>query len=204
MPGVLSRWGRGALGLLVGELLLLRALWLVARRRVDTRSADDVPLPYGRGGATLALVLVAVSLVELVAVHLLVPWDRWDLAQARWVVLAVSAYAVVWVLAWWASLHAYPHLAGARSLVLRRGPWVVAELPWEVVERVTPVQRYTEPDDRHTLGLPGQALSLDIDLSEPRPVRKAVTGRRGPEVGAFSVALDDPDAAVRVIDARRR
>lgn len=200
---MIVRWGRATLAVLVGELHLLRALWLVARRRVHTRSTDDVPLPYARGGATLALVLVAVSLAELVAVHLLVPWERWDLAEARWVVLAVSAYAVVWVLAWWASLHAYPHLATARSLVLRRGPWVVAELPWGVVEGATPVQRYTDPDDRHALGLPGQALTLDLDLSEPRRVRKAVTGRRGPEVSAFSLALDQADDAARVIGARR-
>ncbi|MBM6403554.1 hypothetical protein JQN72_04760 [Phycicoccus sp. CSK15P-2] len=195
--------GSVVLELLAGEVRLLRAVWLVARRRVHVRSGDDVPLPYARGGAVLALVLAGVSLVELVAVHLLVPWERFgSLAGVRWVVLGVSAYTLLWVLGWWAALHAYPHLAGADSLVLRQGPWTVLEVPWAHLAGAERVQRLTPPEDRHTIGLPGQGLDLDLALDPSARPRRAVTGREGPPVDAVSLAVDDPRHALEVIRSR--
>lgn len=88
----------------LNELGQVRALWLLARRRTHTENLGDVTISYAAGRGSVYAMVVLVCLIELVAVHLIVPWHRlgaWSWLQ--WLALALSAYAIVWVVAWWAA-----------------------------------------------------------------------------------------------------
>ena len=77
---------------------------------------------YARGRLPVGLVFAGLAVVELVAVDLLVPWERLGgFAWLRLVVLPASAYGVVWVALWMVAERTRPHLVTDEGLVLRWG-----------------------------------------------------------------------------------
>lgn len=191
-----------AAAVVVGEFRMARGLALAMLRRIDRRSPDDVPIPYATGRALLPGVFFVVSLIELVAVDLLVPWHRLGPAYGlRWVVLIISIYGLIWLAAWHAGERSHPHLATRDGLVLRTGALVVAaEIPWGQIESVALNNRFVPDDARVTLDAPMVTPGLDIDLNAPVPTRRF--WRRGPDSAAFSLAVDDSAAALAVIQER--
>lgn len=186
------------------ELGQARSLWLLVRGRVHTESPDDVVVPYAAGRGGIYGMLVAACAIELAVVHLAVPWHRlggW--AWLQWLVLVLSAYAAVWILAWWAAQRTHPHLVTRQELVLRNGTLVALRVPLEDVVGATPRRRGAEAEDRLCLGGPGGDTNLDVDLARPVTWRSA-TGRRGRQVAGVALAVDDPREAAHRIDAAAR
>ncbi|CUR59033.1 membrane hypothetical protein [metagenome] len=181
------------------EIRQLRALWLLVRGRVATEGPSDVTISYaaGRGGAYL--MIGAVGAIELVAVHLIVPWHRlgtW--AWVQWFVFALSAYGSVWLLAWWAAQRTHPHLITDDELVLRNATLVTLRVPLDLVGHVSPRRRGLGSEGRLMLAGTGGGTNLDIDFVEPTPWR-SLTGRRSREVTAVSLEVDDARVAAQLL-----
>ena len=97
------------------EAGMWRSLWWALRRRRAV-GPGEVPLSYTSRIGVMLWVTILLSPVEIVAVHLLLPWET-----VRLVVLVVSLVSLVWMLGFTLSLQQRPHVLGADRLVLRFG-----------------------------------------------------------------------------------
>lgn len=186
------------------ELGQLRALWLLVRGRVATEGPSDVTISYAAGRGGLYLMIGVVGVIELLAVHVILPWHRlgtWSWLQ--WCAFAVSAYGAVWLLAWWAAQRTHPHLITDDELVLRNATLVPLRVPLDRIGHVSSRRRGLGSEGRLMLGGPGGGTNLDIDFVEPTPWR-SFTGRRSREVTAVSLEVDDPGLAAKLLTLRMR
>ena len=188
-PPVVLRAARAEAG-------VLRALWRAARRR-SAVGPDDVPLPYaGRFGLVLGAV-TTLGVLETAVVHVLLPWET-----ARWVLLAVSLYALVWVVGSGLSLFQHPHLLRDDELVLRFGHLRTVAVP---LAGLVAVRRSVESEHKRTLVRDGDRLVLsvmgdsNVELRLDPPVR--VAGQDEP-VARVAFWVDDPQTVVRLLRGR--
>lgn len=138
-----------------------------------------------------------VCVIELVVVHVVVPWhslDAWSWLQ--WLAFGLSAYGAVWLLSWWAAQRTHPHVVSGHELVLRNGTRVALRVPLDQVTAVRPRRRGLDDEDRLMLGGPGGGTNLDIELSAPLTWR-SLTGRRTRQVTAVSLEVDDARRAAQ-------
>lgn len=99
----------------VSELRTFQSLGLllVGKRRVP---AGARPFGYTKGAMTLPAVMIALSLAELVIVHILVPWP-W----LRMVLLILTIWGVLLILGFFAARIVHPHYLTDETLHLRWG-----------------------------------------------------------------------------------
>ena len=176
--------------------------WIARRPDVPTGA---VAIGYSRGTLGIPVALSVAAGIELVAVHLLIPWPT-----VRLILDLVGIYALLMILGLLAGRIARPHLIVGAELVLRSGPHVCARVPISDVtevrrdRRLSPTSVAIETDgDRHVLALPGpDGTSLTVVL--PRPVDAAVPGMpwaepRAREVSEVRLHVDDDDVAARLL-----
>ncbi|MGY1679650.1 hypothetical protein [Geodermatophilus sp. SYSU D01176] len=156
-----------------------------------------MPLPYA-GRIRLVLgALTVLGALETVVVHVLLPWET-----ARWVLLAVSLYALVWVLGSGLSLLQHPHLIRDDALVLRFGHLHAIAVP---LAGLVAVRRSVEAEHERVLVREEDRLVLsvmgdtDVELPFDPPVH--VAGQDEP-VGRVAFWADDPHAVVRLLRHR--
>jgi hypothetical protein len=187
--------------LVFGELRLFQAVWQLATRRYDIRESE-VGIGYARGRLPVELVFAGLAVVELIAVDLLVPWERLgSFAWLRLAVLLASIYGVIWIALWMVAERTRPHLVTDDGLVLRWGHLPIATIPWSAIREVRGHKRYSAEDDRLTHDIPLQGTNLDIDLHEPFDARIPFQRRRR-QVTGISLGVDDPVAALEAIRPR--
>ena len=187
--------------LIFGEFRLLEAVWQLLTRRYDIQ-ADETGIGYARGRLPVELAFGFAAVLELVAVDLLVPWERLGAgAWLRLTVLVASAYGVLWIVIWMAAERTRPHLVTDEGLVLRWGHLPIATVPWASIAAVRVNRRYSADDERLTHDIPLQGTNLDIDLSEPLTARIPFR-RRSRQVRGISLGVDDPERAARLIRSR--
>jgi hypothetical protein len=196
VAGAEAVWPPVVLRLVRAEAGVMRALWSAARRR-SAVGPDDVPLPYaGRFRLVLGAVTV-LGVLETTVVHVLLPWET-----ARWVLLAVSLYALVWVLGWGLSLFQHPHLLRDDEILLRFGHLHAIAVP---LTGLVAVRRSVEAEHKRTVVRDGDRLVLsvmgdtDVELRFDPPVR--VAGQDEP-VSRVAFWADDPQAVVRLLRDR--
>lgn len=190
------------LRLFAAEARTLASLGRWIARRPDI-PAGAVPIGYSRGTLGLPLAMVVAALIELVAIHLLVPWPT-----LRLVLDLLGMYALIVVLGWLAGRIVRPHLLFRDELVLRSGPHICARVPLDAIaevrrdRRLSPTAAAIDTDgERGILALPGpDGTSLTLVLN--RPVEASVPGMPWAEprvraVGEVRLHVDDPDAAAR-------
>lgn len=188
-PPVVFRLARSEAG-------VIRALWWAARRR-PAFGPGDLPLPYAGRFRLVLGALTALGALETVVVHVLLPWEI-----ARCVLLAVSLYALVWVLGSGLSLFQHPHLLRDDELVLRFGHLRTVVVP---LAGLVAVRRRVEAEHRKILLRDGDRLVLsvmgdtDVELCFDPPV--LVAGQDDP-VARVAFWADDPQAAVRLLRDR--
>ena len=112
------------------ELALHRSLFRWVTRRPDI-PAGSVGFSYVGAVAVLLWVFVGVSAVEVVGVHLVLPWDGVRLAAD-----ILSIWGLVWMLGMTASLNVYPHLATGTGLRIRNGSGTDLTVPWDSIETI--------------------------------------------------------------------
>lgn len=110
----------------LSEVLPPKALFMVKHEigvfislgRLITWRKDVPPnateIKYGHQMRLFIAILIAASIVEIVAVELLVPFD-----VLRWIILFLSVYSLLWIIGLMAATIVYPHYVTPDELVIR-------------------------------------------------------------------------------------
>ncbi|MGC0365792.1 hypothetical protein ABH922_003776 [Rhodococcus sp. 27YEA15] len=177
---------------------MIASVWLWSRGQVDDRGGSAIGFGYCAGTFVIPVAFVVASLIEALAVHLLVPWE-W----LRWVLLVATTLSIVLLVGTLATRVVHPHLVTERELILRSGSTVVATVDRSDIESVRMARRFDRTqkvvaDDR--LFLPGpDGTVLDIDFRRAVSVR---VGAGGPKaVVGVSLHVDDPRALLAELTA---
>lgn len=177
-------------------------MYVGAARMLTRRSDvpdDAVALPHVGAVSVLLWAFTAVSAVELVALHVVLPWEGVRLAAD-----VLGIWGVVWCLGLTACHYVYPHLATAEGLELRlqrHRPAVV--VPWTSVASVRVRERSLESgaalvvDPARVLSV-GVAKRTSLDLALSRPLAVEVKGVTH-EVDEVRVYVDDPREAAALL-----
>lgn len=156
---------------------------------------------YAKGSLTFAVVMVVVSVVELVVVHVLVPW-----AWLRIVLLVLTAWGVLFVFGFFATRIVRPHFITEGMLHLRWGHQAVLTTP---LSNIVSAARLTNHSHTHP-HIEGGRLILtqfqstnllirfDVPVAAAAPVSKKhlPAGFRASEVQLY---VDDPDGFLHVL-----
>ncbi|MFI7540407.1 hypothetical protein [Actinoplanes sp. NPDC049599] len=154
-------------------------------------------------GVFIGLSAVEVPIFDLIVRHV-VPWQ-----PARWIVLALGVWGLLWMIGLYAGMKIHPHVAGPAGLRVRMSSSLDLTVPWADVASVSKAYRslpssrsvQLEPDgDRTVLNIVvGSQTSVDLRLR--RPVAFGLPKGRSAPVDELRVYADDPDGLVRA--ARR-
>jgi hypothetical protein len=179
--------------LVVLEIGIWRSLFLLVTRRVPGRGPGVETFSYVRAPAPVIGAFIFVSALEMVVVHLLLPWET-----VRLIVLVVSVWGLLWMIGYLASLKVFPHLVGPDGLRVRSGTSADIAIPWEAVAAVrqrrgsVSSQRRVElerGDDGTVVSVPVLKLTR-VEVVLRRPTTVALPG--GPEqVTAVRLNADD-------------
>ena len=170
MTTAVARAGRVA----ADEARQYAALWPWLRRR------PDVP-PGATGFRYVGIVLpvlwafIVVSALEVVIVHIVVPWPG-----VRLVLDVLGVWGVLWMLGLTAALTVKPHLLDDAGLRIRNGVATDVPVPWDAVATVAPRQRAREKSRAVQLDHEGDSVlvnvvtgsqtNVDIVLRHPLPL----------------------------------
>ncbi|MFI5718001.1 hypothetical protein [Nocardia sp. NPDC051750] len=191
--------------LLRNQARLYRGLWLWLRRTTDRGSRERQPLTATRGVLALPMAFLAATLIEVVVLHLVIPWAWLGITLAvlsLWSLVVLFAVAVADI--------AYPHYATGQELVLRRSGRVVARVPLDRIAAVADCRRYNHTAtafENGRLFLAGpDGTTADLTLRVPVTVRidsLLPSARIAADATRISLALDDPTALRSVLNAAR-
>lgn len=145
------------------EIRCYAALWRVARRRPRV-PAGVQGFGYLRGTLAIPLAFLFAAVVEMIVVHLLLPWP-----VARIVALVFEVWGVLLVVGVLAGRAVNPHLLGPDRLVLRWGYDDIVHVP---VSTIGAVRRCSAPDRTQTILENG---SLTLAFFEPSNVQVEFT-----------------------------
>ncbi|MGX1857635.1 hypothetical protein ACWIFB_09395 [Dietzia sp. NPDC055340] len=190
------------LRMIVAEARTLASLGRWIARRPDVPDGA-VAIGYSRGTLGMPAALAVAALIELVALHLLIPWPT-----VRLVLDLLGLYALIMVLGLVAGRIVRPHLLTSDELILRSGPHVCARIPLDALaaarhdRRLSPTnaELVSEPG-REILALPGPD-GTRLTLALARPVTATMPGMPwssppAREVTEVRLHVDD-DAADRL------
>lgn len=189
--------GRVPAALMRAEWRSHRALWRWITRRPVGAGPGVTTLGYTRGTMALPIAFAVAALIEIVVVHLLVPWP-W----LRWTLLVTSVYSLLVMAGWFADRVVHPHLVTRDTFTVRAGHRVVATIERGNVRSCTP-RRDFRPDTtgvvEDVLFLPGPD-GTDLDIVLDRPIEVLLPAfldhrRRVETVRRLALHVDDPAAA---------
>ncbi|SNT21729.1 hypothetical protein [Rhodococcoides kyotonense] len=154
-----------------------------------------------RGTLATPIAFGVASVVEIVAVHFLVPWP-W----LQWTLLGLSIVSLGFFVGAIAVHRANPHTATPETLTLRSAGKVVADIPRATVRAARVHRRYGVVNatiENGRLILPTQdGTTVDVELSDPVdavvPAMLAKWRIQG-MVSSLSLQVDDPAALVRAL-----
>lgn len=149
----------------VAELRAFGSLGLaVTRKRKIPQGAK--PFGYTKGAMTFPAVMIVVSLIELVVVHMLVPWE-W----LRIVLLVLTIWGVLFILGYFATRVVHPHFVTDEALHLRWGYPTVLSTPLTNIASVTPhvnhAHTYPKVEGERLILTQSQSTNVLIRFSEP-------------------------------------
>ncbi|MFI5492407.1 hypothetical protein [Actinoplanes sp. NPDC051859] len=186
------------------EAAMWRSLFHWARRKPVTLAPDEEAFGYLGVvkpilGVFLVLSVVEIPVLDLIIKHV-VPWT-----PARWIMLAISIWGLLWMLGLLASLKLNPHVVGNAGIRVRNGAGPDFVLPWHDVASVSKGYRtmpsskgvqFEDDQGRRVLHIVvGAQTSVDVRLRQPLTLTLP-TGESEP-VEEVRLYADDPDAFVR-------
>ena len=190
--------GDPMLRIVAGEAAVFASLarWILRRPDIP---GDRRALGYARGTQAVPLLLAGVCAVEVVVVHLIVPWPPVRLALD-----VLGVYGVLAVLGMSAAQAVRPHLLDSRSLGLRFGLHDCGELTRAAVADVRPLHRmeHTSPVFETIDGVPALTLAgsfgtnMCVDLATPVTLSLRIwpwSRPRSRSVERVLLHLDDPE-----------
>jgi hypothetical protein len=199
-----TRWPRRTAALVVlavrFELGMWRSLARWIFRRPDVRP-DEAPFAYRSQLVAPVLAFFVVSLVEVVALDVLVPWGGWWEAL-RLPLLIVGVWGTLLILSVLAALTVHPHVVGLDGIRVRSGTSVDVRLPWDAV---TGARHVTGGRDGRTVQVDGETLYVqvskqtNVEVTLDRPVTVPLPRGRTAEVTAVRLLADDATALVAAV-----
>lgn len=186
------------------ESAMWRSMYLWARRKPLSLAPGDEPFGYLGVIKPILGIFIGLSVVEIpifdLIVRKVVPWQ-----PARWIVLVLSVWGLLWMIGFFASLKIHPHVVGDRGIRVRLGAGIDVTVPWEHVESVRKAYRtlpsgksvqVEEAGDRRVLHIVvGSQTSVDVRLR--RPATFALPKGPTEPVDELRLYADDPDAFAR-------
>ncbi|MEU7800960.1 hypothetical protein AB0B10_16990 [Micromonospora arborensis] len=186
------------------EAAMWRSLYLWARRRPLPLAPGDEPFGYLGVVKPILGIFIGLSVVEIpifdVVVTHVVPWR-----PARWIVLGLGIWGLLWMIGLFASMTIHPHVVGDRGLRVRLSSGIDIWIPWTDVEalrkryRSLPssksVQVEQEGDRRVVSIAVGSQTSIDVLLRRPLAFNLSKTGSTPMDELRFYA--DDPDGLLR-------
>ena len=182
------------------EIALYRSLFRWVTRRPDV-PAGGVAFGYVGAVALLLWVFISVSAVELVVVHVLLPWE-----SVRLVADIIGIWGLVWMLGLAASYTVHPHVVTESGLRIRQGHGIDITVPWEAVATVGVRERSRDTSKALQVDRSEQAVVLnvvlgsrtDVDVRLRRPLLVPV---RGDEEAVTEIRLyaDEPRLFVAAV-----
>ena len=174
----------------------------VGRRGPHGVRPGAVVVPYAGGQMAVLYVFLFVSIVETVALALLIPWP-----VVHAVTLVLDLWGVYFVIALHASCVVRPHVIGVDgSLQLRYGALLDIRIPAGQVVSARRERRYTsskvgtiDPDGGADLPVASET-TVTVQLAEPLEYVR-VLGRTA-QAQTFRFYADDPAAALDALRAR--
>jgi len=121
----LLRW------LVVTEVNGWKSLFFLLTRRVPGRRAGMLTFGYAKELGPVMGAIIFGSTLELVVVHLLLPWET-----IRLIADIVSLWGLLWMFGYLASVIVHPHLLGPDEMRVRYGASVDIRIPWGDVAAV--------------------------------------------------------------------
>ncbi|KAB1948602.1 hypothetical protein F8271_02425 [Micromonospora sp. ALFpr18c] len=188
----------------VTEAAMWRSLYVWARRRPLPLGPGDEPFGYLGVvkpilGIFIGLSVVEIPIFDLIVTHV-VPWR-----PARWIVLALGVWGVLWMVGLFASMTIHPHVVGDRGLRVRLNSGIDIWIPWTDVEalrkrhRSLPSSRSVQVEqegDRRVLSISvGSQTSIDVLLRRPTTFDLPKTGSM--PMNELRLYADDPDGLLR-------
>lgn len=188
--------GTGVLARMVASEVA--ALWFAtgAWRRPVPGYGGARRFPYGARAGGIHVALVVASIVEVVAVHLLV--SRWS-HLAAWILTALALYGLLWILADLRAIRLRPSTLDDRTLVIRTGLRWTMSIPRDrirAVERRDWRHRFGRGEDELSLAVVGEPdiiIELDRPLPATGPFGITRTARR------IGFSADRPDEVIEAI-----
>lgn len=181
------------------EVRSVYSIWLWVRRRRHGVGADDHAAGYNSAQAAMMWSWVGLSIVETVALALLIPWP---LVHA--ITLVLGLYGLVVMVGILAACVARPHVVGADgSLRLRYGALFDLRIPAEDIVRVRMDRRYPDgqaiaPRADGSLDLiVGSQTTLVVELVAPVTYVRPL-GRTG-SAHTIRFHADDPKALLAAL-----
>lgn len=179
----------------------LVSLWLWVRRRRHGVPPGAVAVSYSRAQTSTMAMFLVVSIVELVAVELLLRAIGAP-AWLRHAILLLDAYGVLIALAVIAATVTRPHVVGTDEVRVRYAAFLDVRVPRRLVTGVRQVRNYNE---QGTILVDGDVLvvsaisqtNLVIELAEP--VRVVRPLGRIAQVRTVRFFADDPAAAMAAV-----
>lgn len=163
--------------------------------------ADSTVFTATRGTLGLPVMFGVATVIEMIVLHLLIPW-LWLSA----LVAALSMASLVVLASSVALARAHPHVLSPEALVLRMSGAVVAKVDRADIASVRIRRRYgvvSPALEGGRLALPNQdGTSVDIELSGATDVRVPALLQRWRISGSahsFGVQVDDPEALVAAL-----
>lgn len=173
-------------------------LLLVGKRRVPAGARS---FGYTRGTMTFPAVMIALSLVELIIVHILVPW-QW----LRIVLLILTIWGVLFILGFFAARIVHPHYLTDDALHLRWGHQAVLTTSLTNVLTAAPHANHahTQPHAEGDRLILTQFQSTNVLIRFAVPVEAAAPvakKQRPSDFHASEVQLyvDDPEALLHAL-----
>ncbi len=178
------------------EIALYKSLLRWVTRRPDV-PAGATPAPYVGAMSLLLWAFIIGSAVELVALHVVLPWER-----VRLMADILGIWGLLWMLGFAASNHVYPHLLFVEGLRLRSGHSVDFAVPWDAIERIGTRERSLERS--RTVQVHDGVLSVavasrtNIDVRLSRPITVPL-GEETAEVTEVRFFADEPRPLAREV-----
>jgi hypothetical protein len=186
------------------ESAMWRSMYLWARRKPLPLGPGDEPFGYLGVIKPILGIFIGLSIVEIpifdLIVRKVVPWQ-----PARWIVLVLSVWGLLWMIGFFASIKIHPHVVGDRGIRVRLGAGIDFTVPWEHVESVRKAYRtlpsgksvqVEQVGERRVLHIVvGSQTSVDVRLR--RPATFVLPKGETDPVDELRLYADDPDAFVR-------
>ncbi|MEU1244595.1 hypothetical protein ABZ388_29945 [Micromonospora parva] len=186
------------------EAATWRNLYVWARRRALPLRPGDEPFGYLGVVKPILGIFIGLSVVEIpifdVVVTHVVPWR-----PARWIVLGLGAWGLLWMIGLYAGMTIHPHVVGDSGLRVRLNAGIDIFIPWTDVEalrkryRSLPSSRSVQVEqegDRRVVSIAvGSQTSVDVLLR--RPLTFDLPRGGSAPTNELRLYADDPDGLLR-------